>query len=217
MDRNQPLNRGSGRWGLSVHYQSPPESPFVEVYMGDGIEAYLTPIASDRIGLAFLWDKARFSPESGGQILSNLLSSFPQLESRLSDARQIGQAQALGPLLQRRSQILSDGVALVGDAAGYIDAITGEGISLALECAEALTQVAANALKFQQRHKAGIITSSDLAPYAKDYKAITRNYRFLTKAALWLNRHPAMQEAWIRFLSKHPAIFQRVLSLNMGR
>jgi len=47
--------RGPLRFGLRRHFVLPPWSSFVEVYWGDGAEAYITPAGPERVAVAFLW------------------------------------------------------------------------------------------------------------------------------------------------------------------
>ncbi|MEO1369556.1 MAG: NAD(P)/FAD-dependent oxidoreductase, partial [Acidobacteriota bacterium] len=122
---------GRRRFGVRRHYGMAPWSDRVEVYWSDDAEAYVTPVGDDEIGVAVLWSgrKARFD---------TLLASFPELAQKLQGAVPISRDRGAGPLRQRVRSPLAGRVALVGDAAGYVDAITGEGLSLALHQSAAL-------------------------------------------------------------------------------
>lgn len=142
------------RYGVRTHYRVPPWSEFVEVHWSRWGEAYVTPVAPQLVGVAIL---SRYPPQLGW---------FPGLAARLRGAEH-GPARGAGPLRQVVSHRVAGRVLLVGDAAGYEDALTGEGISLAVR-------------------QAGAAVSAVLedAPscYEPAWRRITRTYRLLTRA-----------------------------------
>jgi flavin-dependent dehydrogenase len=75
-----------------------------------------------------------------------LLAHFPALAERLAGAPVTSRDRGAGPLAQRPRRVWRANVALVGDAAGYLDAITGEGLAVALHQAVALAEALAGAL-----------------------------------------------------------------------
>ena len=96
---------------------------------------------------------------------------------------------------------------LVGDAGGYVDASTGEGITLALAQAEQL-------LEFLPRHlPARLELSRD---YVRARHRLSRGYRLTTYGSLALSRFPFLRRAMIGCLSRDPNLFQALLSVNMG-
>ncbi len=108
------------RYGVRWHFSVPAWSEFVEVYWSPWGEAYVTPVEPDLVGVAIL---SRGRPD---------LAWFPRLTRQLGDAGH-GRARGCGPLRQVVSRRVAGRVLLVGDAAGYEDALTGEGISLAVK------------------------------------------------------------------------------------
>ena len=60
----------------------------------------------------------------------------PLLRERLTGER-VAQVLGAGPLRQRARRRVAGRVLLVGDAGGYVDALTGEGIALGLAQARA--------------------------------------------------------------------------------
>jgi flavin-dependent dehydrogenase len=107
---------------------------------------------------------------------------------------------------------VSDGLLLIGDAAGYLDAITGEGISMALAQALALRETVIPLLHRQE----GVLRRQDLLQYQKAYRTIVRPYYLFTHLMLWLSRHQALGERVIGILHTHPGLFQKLLSASMG-
>lgn len=192
---DEPINP-SKRYGIVRHYAIKPWSQKVEVYWVHGLEAYVAPLGRDQIGISFLWDKTKHHP------VNNFLSKFPELTERLSGAQPIGPAQATGPFYRPVKNIFTKQATLIGDAAGYLDPITGEGISLGLNSALLLTEA--------------LSQNKGLTWYAKELKKSRRTYMLTTQSLLWGAQHEGLFNWAISFLNKHPKVFQRLLSLNMG-
>jgi flavin-dependent dehydrogenase len=144
-----------------------------------------------------------------------LLDLFPRIQERLHGAPFCDAPRAVGPMQRLSNAPAATGVVLVGDASGYVDAITGEGISLALAEALALEQTVVPLLK-SPRAARSLLTMRDLDGYIQAHRAVTRPYRQMTHLLLFLSRHPVLGEAAIRVLSGRPALFQHLLSANMG-
>ncbi|HEX4384265.1 MAG TPA: monooxygenase, partial [Myxococcales bacterium] len=124
---------------------------------------------------------------SQGAHFKELLRLFPRLQARLGEPT--SEARGSGPLLQRVRQRYGPRLALVGDAAGYVDAITGQGLSLAFKSATVLTRALPDDL------------SQDLTPALKAYdralKAPWRRYALPARALVSLSRKPALRKAAI--------------------
>lgn len=135
-------NHGRPRFALRQHFRLAPGVPLpdrVEVHVGDGHELYITPVAASDadnrviIGVAALCEKRVMG--GGGKPadrLAALIAACPPLRERLAGSDPDGAALACGPLRVRSKAVWRGRAVLVGDAAGYVDAITGEGMSLAL-------------------------------------------------------------------------------------
>jgi flavin-dependent dehydrogenase len=87
----------------------------------------------------------------------------------------------------------------VGDAAGYLDAITGEGLAVAFHESAAL--VAA-------------VKANDLARYAAAWRRINRLPNAMTSLVLALERRPALRRRVLRALAAEPAVFSRLLGIH---
>ena len=118
------------RFGLRRHYRMAPWTDLVEVYWSREAEAYVTPVADDQVGVAVLGG-ARGDFETR-------LAAFPALRERLAGAAPASDIRGAGPLRQDVRCRAAGNVLLVGDASGYLDALTGEGIGAALAQAAAL-------------------------------------------------------------------------------
>ncbi|HEV2634901.1 MAG TPA: NAD(P)/FAD-dependent oxidoreductase [Actinocrinis sp.] len=124
------------RFGLRRHYRMAPWTDLVEVHWAAGSEAYVTPVSDDVIGVAIL---GRADAEAH-EHFDERLSAFPLLYKRLTDAEPATAVRGAGPLRQDVRRRGRSNVLLVGDASGYIDALTGEGISVALAQAAVLIE-----------------------------------------------------------------------------
>lgn len=122
-------DRGPRRYGLRRHYRLAPWSDFVEVHWSRHGEAYVTPVSDDLVGVAVL--------STARRTYDTYLDRFPELAGRLRHGMIVNGVRGAGPLRQRVRRRVAGRVLLVGDAAGYVDALTGEGIALALASAEA--------------------------------------------------------------------------------
>ncbi len=188
--RGEPVEHG--RFGVRRHFRVRPWSPKVEVYWAEECEAYVTPVAEDEVGVAILWSgrKARFDA---------LLSAFPRLRDRLAEAPAVSRDRGSGPLRQRALAPTRRNVALVGDASGYVDAITGEGLSLAFHQASALADALARA---------------DLRPYRRQCRRIARLPDATTELLLRLERFPSLRRRLISILARDPDTFSRLLAVH---
>ncbi|WP_210443402.1 NAD(P)/FAD-dependent oxidoreductase [Nocardioides sp. SYSU D00065] len=122
-----PPSRARRRFGQRCHVRQAPWTSYVEVHWSPRAEAYVTPVADDLVGVAVLGEP--------GSRFEDLLAGFPVLQERLTGPRT--RVMGAGPLRQRASARVRGRVLLVGDAAGYVDALTGEGIALGLAQARA--------------------------------------------------------------------------------
>jgi flavin-dependent dehydrogenase len=177
------------RYGLRRHFEVAPWSDLVEVHWSPHAEAYVTPVAADVVGVALLGSRAA----SGAGFDTLLRTQFPELSARLATATSAGRLLGAGPL-RRRSRRRSTGrVRLVGDASGYVDALTGEGVRVGLAQADAAV-----------RHLA------DADAYERAWRTVTRDYRALTTGLLAWASSPA-RRAIVPAASRAPWLYGAVV------
>lgn len=140
------------RYGLRRHYHVPPWTDMVEVYWSGSAEAYVTPVSPDTVGVALLFAKpprtASPGADGGGPRdeagtdgdYDARLAAFPALLDRLGDAPPASEVRGAGPLRHDVPRRVYGRVLLVGDASGYLDALTGEGIGVGLAQADELAR-----------------------------------------------------------------------------
>ncbi|MFI2433340.1 NAD(P)/FAD-dependent oxidoreductase [Streptomyces sp. NPDC018693] len=176
--------RGTPRYGLRRHYAVPPWSPYVEVHWGPHGEAYVTPLGPELVGVALL--TARRVP------FATQLAGFPELAARLPADAAVTPVRGAGPLRQRARTRTHGRVLFVGDAAGYVDALTGEGVSLALTGAQALV---AN------------VRRGTPSRYETDWSRATRRHRLLTELLVRARQQPALGARIVPAAVRLPRVF----------
>jgi flavin-dependent dehydrogenase len=184
----------SRRIGLRQHYAISTWSDLVEVYWGDHGQAYITPTSSKEVCVAFL-SNTRFPTPA------EALQHFPALSHRLAQAQPNGTprgAITLGRILRR---VTSGNIALIGDASGSVDAITGEGMALCFRQAAAL----ALALK-----------ANDLAAYQTAHRRLQRLPSLMSRSLLLMDRYPRLRNRTLNAFERNPLLFDRLLRGHIG-
>ena len=177
--------RNRRRYGTRRHFRVPAWTDLVEVHWGPAVEAYVTPVAADVVGVALL-GPAHVDYARG-------LASFPSLVTRLRDAEPLGPVRGAGPLRQRSSARTNGRVRLVGDASGYVDALTGEGLRVGLAQAAAV-----------------IAHLDEPASYERAWSEATRDYRALTSGLVALATSP-LRRSIVPIAVASPAIFGAIV------
>ncbi|MDB4964786.1 MAG: monooxygenase, FAD-binding protein [Myxococcales bacterium] len=216
----RPTARGGhDRVGLRGHLRvaALPFGASVRVLVGRDLEYYLTPVATDEVQLAILGTRRAFFRAALSAVsFAEHLREHPRLGPLLAGATAIDRPLGAGPFRQRVARVFTDGALLVGDAAGYVDAITGEGIGAALRQGLAAGEVLATAVATAGRSSRAPLQAAALAPYAQAHAAITRDGDRLTELVLWLARHPRLARRAIASLSHRPQVMQRLLRVQAG-
>lgn len=154
------------RFGLRRHVAISPWSDRVEVHWAPRAEAYVTPVGPDLLGIAVLGP-----PHTDW---AQTVAALPCLAERLSGARTVGPTMGAGPLHHATTARTAGRVALVGDASGYVDALTGEGLRVGLAQA-----------------RAAVSTLGDPVAYERAWRTVTRDYRAITRGLLTWADSPA--------------------------
>lgn len=197
---------GPKRFGLRRHFRIAPFGSRVEVHFGPGVEAYVTPAGRERVGIAFLW---RDGDVPGRVGFDELLARFPVLAERVRGAPYDSETMGAGPLLQRVKRLCAPRFALLGDAAGYVDAITGEGLSLAFVAAESLARVLPDVIK-----AGGAVEA--FGPYEEEVRAEFEPYARLASALVWAAQRPGLRKFLIARIVGRPSVFSFALRSALG-
>ncbi len=183
LDLDAPVRAGNRRFGLRCHVAVEPWADLVEVHWSRHAEAYVTPVADDLVGVALLSRRRGSFPDA--------LADFPDLLARL-DGRAPTRVRGAGPLRQRSSRRVAGRVLLVGDAAGYVDALTGEGIAAGV--AQAQAAVAA-------------VAAGDPARYEREWRRLTWRHDLLTHGLVTATRLPVVRRGLVPAAAALPRVF----------
>ena len=184
----------AGRFGVRRHYRMAPWTDRVEVHWGDGCEAYVTPVAPELVGVVMMW-----SGKAGG--FDGLLSRLPGLAAQVAGAPLASRDAGAGPFGAAARRVAAGRVALVGDAACCLDPITGEGVALALQSAEALIEA---------------VTAGSLGRYRAAQARLVRTPAQLNRLVQLLERRPGLRRRVIAGLAARPDLFHRFLAVRRG-
>lgn len=179
---------GGTRFGLRRHFCVEPWSEYVEVHWAPDLEAYVTPVDGGLVGVALLTSRR--------ESFEVQLGRFPALRDHLP-AQAATSPRGAGPLRQRSSARVCGRVLLVGDAAGYVDALTGEGIAVGMASARALVEA---------------VVADDPSSYERSWRRVSRRYRWLTGSLLWARNRPLTQRLIVPSAQRLPWAFQAAVN-----
>jgi flavin-dependent dehydrogenase len=191
------------RFGLRRHYRIAPWTDLVEVHWAAGAEAYVTPVAADQVGVAVLGARDGKVQDGGarGRGFDARLAAFPPLRERLAGADPVSDVRGAGPLRQDVRCRVAGRVLLAGDASGYQDALTGEGIGAALAQAEVL---------------AACLAAGRPGDYERAWRRVTRLSRMLTGGLLWSRHQPLLAPRIVPAAQRLPWLFGAIVN-QVGR
>ena len=182
------------RYGFRTHYRIAPWSEFVEVHWGRFGQLYVTPVAADCVCVVYITRNARCDR-------ANMLADFPEMARRLQGAEMVSQQRGAVTASCKLRRVATDFVALIGDASGSADAITGEGLAISFRQAHALAES---------------IQTGSLEQYRRAHAKIGKLPIAMGELMLTLDRWPALQVRAMRALANTPILFQELLQAHMG-
>lgn len=190
--------RHSRRFGFRRHYRiAAPAFPsgapdFMEIHWGDACQLYITPVGKEEICVVSISSDSRMR-------LDDALLQFPGVARRLAGPATLERG---GVSASRRLKAVCRGrVALVGDASGSVDAITGEGLCLLFQQAVALSDA---------------IQADDLSLYQAEHRRIGRRPEFMADVMLLMDRRTRLRRRALRTMALHPRLFARMLAMHVG-
>lgn len=175
------------RYGLRQHFSLEPWSEFIEVYYTESAEVYITPVSTTEVGVAILGPRETDYEQ--------IVASVPELADRLSGAAPSSERAGAGPFGQRTSARTAGRVLLVGDASGYVDAITGEGLRLGFAQAQAAIEC---------------IAAGHPEAYEREWKRVSRDFRVLTRGLAALANSP-LRTSIVPLANRMPRLFGHIV------
>lgn len=189
----QRPTRRARRFGVRQHFRVAPWTDLVEVYWLADREVYVTPVGGDCVGVAVLG--------KGPIDLPSAIAELPLLEAHLAGAQAASTARGAGPFRQETTGRVAGRVMLVGDAAGYVDALTGEGLRIGF--AEARAAVDA-------------VLADEPWRYEAEWRRITRSYRTTTDTLLRIGERPGLRPMIVPAAQLLPRTFTRLVDRVAG-
>jgi menaquinone-9 beta-reductase len=180
-----------------------------EIFVDPPDYAILNPIAPDRVNLGVVVPLEHAAPWSGRlhDFLVARVRQLPHLAGRLAGASRVEPIRALGPLAHRVTTPRVGGVLLVGDAAGFYDPFTGEGVFTALRSAELAVETTVRALR------SGDLSAGGLAPYARARRAAFGGKERVTRMLQVVIGHRRLANLACRALARRPALLDALLGI----
>jgi menaquinone-9 beta-reductase len=188
------VSSSAARIGIRRHFRLAPWTDYVEVHWRDECQVYVTPVGPKEVCVAMV------GPKSGPRF-AELPWLFPDLRRRLDRAEASSSVRGAISMSTRLRCVTQGKLALVGDASGSIDAITGAGLNLAFRQAIALAE------GFAQ---------NDLRIYEKAHRRIARTPLLMARLMLGLGSRAALRRRSLAALSSNPWIFNRLLAVHVG-
>ena len=130
--------RAPRRLGMVAHYEGLPDlADHGEMHVGQGWYVGLAPLGGGRlnVGMALPLDGDARRPAS--RRFEAAIAGIPAVAERLAGSRRLTPIRGVSPIGHRVARAAGPGWMLIGDAAGFIDPFTGEGIYRALRSARA--------------------------------------------------------------------------------
>lgn len=193
--RFTPARKKSLRYGFRSHFQITPWSDYVEVHWGPDCQIYVTPIGRQEICVAVL----TANPKSR---LADVLKFFPSVAKRLEHAVALapemgGVSSSLTMAEVTRKSVVP--VALIGDASGSVDAVAGEGLTLAFRQALALAEA---------------LERNDLAAYEVEHRRARKRPVMMSRLLVALSDHRHLRHRVVSAFASEPSLFSKLLAAH---
>ena len=176
-----------------------------------GLARLEPPEIGDLCNVALVVDERRDGHKVAGHpqdFLLAALETFPQLRGRLEHATVERRALAISRLCVRARRLSGDGLLLAGDAAGYYDPFTGEGVYRALRSAQLVAAVALPALA------AGDLSAAALAEYDRAHHEAFRGKRVIEAIIQSAVQIPPMMDHIATVMSHHKAMADTIVAVT---
>lgn len=190
----EKASTGPRRIALRQHFTISPWTDCVEVYWTNHAQAYVTPVSPTEICVAFI-ASSKFTD------IQHALTLFPSLQHRLALAHPSDTPRGAVTMIRRLRHVTSGNIALIGDASGSVDAITGEGLALCFR---------------QSLELAHALRAENLDLYERAHARLHRLPHFMSRTMLLMDRSPAIMTKALITLQRKPDIFAHLLQVHIG-
>jgi len=204
--------RGARRFALGGHYRGLGDlGQHVEMYVGAGAYFALNPLDAERVNVMVVVRERQLAAWSGAvdEGMRGKALELGRGRRSFENAERLGERVSVGPLAFAVRDVVFPGALLAGDAAGFLNPFTGQGVFLALRGGLDAAETIAAALAAPEREAAAFRAYASRR--ASDLRARRRAARvvdallevpFLARrAATRLRRFPDLADALLGALS----------------
>jgi flavin-dependent dehydrogenase len=183
------------RYATRRHYGVRPWSEYMEIHWGQTAQAYVTPIGEKEVCVVMIAERPEYAA------FDRAIEELPALGNKLAGAQLSSRERGALTMMRTLRRVQRSNVALVGDASGGVDAITGEGLRLTFQQAFAL----ADAMK-----------QGDLPGYEQAHRQIVRRTMLMGSLMLSLGSNPKIRRRVVRVLDGKPELFAGLVATHLG-
>ena len=184
------------RFGFRRHFQIAPWSSYMEVYWGPQCQAYVSPVAEEETCVAVISRNPRLR-------VREALAELPELRRRIGDALPSSREMGALSMTRKLRRVYRDRLALLGDASGSVDAITGEGMCLCFKQAVVLAQA---------------IKDGRLSDYQAQHAELSsRPHAMAALMFVALESSTGLRRRVLATLAKRRRVFESLLAIHVGR
>jgi flavin-dependent dehydrogenase len=182
------------RFGLRQHFRMEPWTDLVESHWAHGVQAFVTPVGDTEIGAAMLSSDPQLR-------FPKALQLFPELAARLAGAAATSTVRGAVTASRRLDRVATRNLALLGDASGSVDSVTGLGLCMSFQQAVALAEAMAK---------------EDLSSYEAAHERLSKRPRMMESLMLAMDQRDKLRRRAIRTLEAEPAHFSSLLAVHTG-
>lgn len=189
------FHRNSQRFSYRRHFRIAPWSEYMEIHWGERCQFYVTPVSANEICLVLM-------TRDQHQRVADALPGFPHLQKRLEGVPAVTSERGAYAVTRKLREVTCGQVALIGDASGNVDPITGEGLCLAFRQAGALAEA---------------LVAEDLSLYELAHRRLSRRPRFMADFMLLMDRSNFLQRRTMQAFTTCPRLFAEILAMHVGQ
>jgi flavin-dependent dehydrogenase len=181
-----------------------------EIFVDPPDYAILNPLSPDSVNMSLVvpLDHVASWTDRLEAFFEARVKQLPHLARRVAGAERTAPIQAMGPLAYRVDPPQQGGVMLVGDAAGFYDPLTGEGVFSALRAAELVAETAAQAFRTSDWSAAA------LAGYERARRVAFAGKERFTHALQFVIGRRRLANLTAHRLARHPALVDLLLGVS---
>jgi flavin-dependent dehydrogenase len=186
--------RKNQRYAFRRHYRVAPWSDSMELHWGPDCQVYVTPVGAEQVCVALI-------SRDPSLRLEDALRAFPEMIEPLRGAEHGSVERGAMSVTRKLASVSKGRVALIGDASGGVDAITGEGLCQAFNQADLL---------------ADCLVRENLEVYQAGHRSLARRPALMADLMLLLERRPRLRRRLMKALRAQPELFAGMLATHLG-